>query len=94
MIDVHRVRLAVDLLIHHPGGCNGAMPLLGTDNFWTYSYINSLRELPGMKAWAAKYMDAGLGVIGVLAPEFGFETDLANVKNAVADLKVPYGFPV
>ena len=46
------------------------MPLLGTDNFWTYSYINSLRELPGMKAWAAKYMDAGLVVIGVLAPEF------------------------
>ena len=44
-------------------------------NFWTYSCINSLRELPYMKAWAAKYKDAGLVVIGVHAPEFGFEKD-------------------
>jgi len=59
-------------------------------NFWTYSCINSLRELPYMKAWAAKYKDAGLVVIGVHAPEFGFEKDRANVKSAVIDLKVPY----
>ena len=39
-------------------------------NFWTYSCINSLRELPYMQAWAAKYKDAGLVVIGVHAPEF------------------------
>ena len=52
-------------------------------NFWTYSCINSLRELPYMKAWAAKYKDAGLVVIGVHAPEFGFEKDTANVKIAV-----------
>ena len=32
-------------------------------NFWTYSCINSLRELPYLKAWAAKYKDAGLVVI-------------------------------
>ncbi len=63
-------------------------------NFWTYSCINSLRELPYMKAWAAKYKDAGLVVMGVHAPEFGFEKDPANVKNAVADLKVPYPVPV
>ena len=37
-------------------------------NFWTYSCINSLRELPYMKAWAAKYKDAGLVVICVHAP--------------------------
>jgi thiol-disulfide isomerase/thioredoxin len=59
-------------------------------NFWTYSCINSLRELPYMKAWAAKYKDAGLVVIGVHAPEFGFEKDPANVRNAVFDLKAPY----
>jgi thiol-disulfide isomerase/thioredoxin len=63
-------------------------------NFWTYSCINSLRELPYMKAWAAKYKDAGLVVIGVHAPEFGFETDAANVKNAVFDLKVAYPIPI
>ena len=59
-------------------------------NFWTYSCINSLRELPYMKAWAAKYRDAGLIVIGVHAPEFGFEKERANVQNAVRDLNVTY----
>ena len=63
-------------------------------NFWTYSCINSLRELPYMKAWAAKYKDAGLVVIGVHAPEFGFEKYPANVKNAISDLKVPYPVPI
>jgi thiol-disulfide isomerase/thioredoxin len=61
-------------------------------NFWTYSCINSLRELPYIKAWAAKYKDAGLVVIGVHTPEFGFEKDPADVKNAVSDLHV--SFPV
>src|SRR5205823_8089007 len=61
-------------------------------NFWTYSCINSLRELPYIKAWAAKYKDAGLVVIGVHSPEFGFEKDPANVKNAVAELRL--AFPV
>ena len=59
-------------------------------NFWTYSCINSLRELPYMKAWAAKYREAGLVVIGVHTPEFGFEKDPANVRSAVLDYKVPY----
>src|SRR5438552_19058150 len=63
-------------------------------NFWTYSCINSLRELPYMKAWAAKYKGAGLVVIGVHAPELGFEKDTANVKNAVSDLKVAYPIPI
>ena len=63
-------------------------------NFWTYSCINSLRELPYMKAWAAKYKDSGLVVIGVHAPEFGFEKDPANVKNAVSDLKIAYPIPI
>lgn len=53
-------------------------------NFWTYSCINSLRELPYMKAWAAKYKDSGLVVLGVHAPEFGFEGDTANVEAAVS----------
>src|SRR5713101_8383579 len=59
-------------------------------NFWTYSCINSLRELPYMKSWAVKYKDAGLVVIGVHAPEFGFEKERANVESAVRDLKVGY----
>ena len=63
-------------------------------NFWTYSCINSLRELPYMKAWAAKYQDAGLVVLGVHTPEFAFEKDPVNVKKAVFDLKVTYPIPI
>lgn len=59
-------------------------------NIWTYSCINSLRELPYMKAWAAKYRDAGLIVIGVHTPEFSFEKDTANVQRAVSELKIAY----
>jgi cytochrome c biogenesis protein CcdA/thiol-disulfide isomerase/thioredoxin len=59
-------------------------------DFWTYSCINCLRTLPYVKAWAEKYHDQGLVVIGVHAPEFAFEKDPANVKKAVADLGVTY----
>ena len=63
-------------------------------NFWTYTCINSLRELPYIKAWAAKYKDAGFVVIGVHSPEFAFEKDPVNVKNAVSDLKVVFPVPI
>ncbi len=59
-------------------------------DFWTYTCINSLRPLPYVKSWAAKYKDAGLVVIGVHTPEFSFEKERANVENAVRDLKVTY----
>jgi thiol-disulfide isomerase/thioredoxin len=63
-------------------------------NFWTYSCINSLRELPYIKSWAAKYKDAGLVVIGVHAPEFGFEKERANVENAVRELNITFSVPI
>ncbi|HWK61571.1 MAG TPA: cytochrome c biogenesis protein DipZ [Eoetvoesiella sp.] len=59
-------------------------------DFWTYSCINCLRTLPYVRAWADKYRDQGLVVIGVHAPEFAFERNVANVKKAVADLGVDY----
>ena len=59
-------------------------------DFWTYSCINCLRALPYVRAWAAKYKDHGLVVIGVHSPEFAFEKDLDNVKKAVARLGVTY----
>src|SRR6202162_2233785 len=63
-------------------------------NFWTYSCINSLRNLPYVKAWAAKYKDAGLVVIGVHTPEFAFEKERANVESAARDLQVTYPVPI
>ena len=61
-------------------------------DFWTYSCINCLRSIPYVRAWAEKYKDQGLVVIGVHTPEFAFEKNIDNVKKAVADLKID--FPV
>ena len=59
-------------------------------DFWTYTCINWLRTLPYVRAWAEKYRDQGLVVIGVHAPEFAFEKNLNNVRRAVKDLRVDY----
>jgi cytochrome c biogenesis protein CcdA/thiol-disulfide isomerase/thioredoxin len=59
-------------------------------DFWTYSCINCLRSLPYVKAWAEKYRDQGLVVIGVHAPEFAFERDIKNVTKAMKDLGINY----
>lgn len=59
-------------------------------DFWTYSCINCLRTLPYVRAWAQKYKDHGLVVIGVHTPEFAFEKNLDNVRRAVRDLGITY----
>lgn len=59
-------------------------------DFWTYSCINCIRAVPYVKAWAEKYRDKGLVVIGVHSPEFAFERGPANVRQAVADLGIRY----
>ncbi|RVD78686.1 cytochrome c biogenesis protein DipZ [Pseudomonas koreensis] len=59
-------------------------------DFWTYSCINCLRTLPYVKAWAEKYRDQGLVVIGVHAPEFAFERDVGNVTKAMKALGINY----
>lgn len=60
--------------------------------FWTYSCINSLRVLPYLRAWQARYGARGLTVVGVHTPEFAFETELPNIRQALKDLDVT--FPV
>lgn len=59
-------------------------------DFWTYSCINCLRTLPYVRAWASKYKDHGLVVIGVHTPEFAFEKNVDNVRRAVKDLGITY----
>ena len=59
-------------------------------NFWTYTCINWRRQLPYVRAWAEKYKDQGLVVIGVHAPEFEFEKNIANIRWAVNDMKIDY----
>lgn len=55
-------------------------------NFWTYTCINWLRTLPYLRAWWAKYHDQGVEIVGVHTPEFSFEHDPDNVRQAAADM--------
>ena len=59
-------------------------------DFWTYTCINWRRQLPYVRAWAEKYKDQGLVVIGVHTPEFEFEKNVDNVRWAVKDMRVDY----
>jgi thiol-disulfide isomerase/thioredoxin len=59
-------------------------------DFWTYTCINWLRTLGYVRAWAEKYADQGLVVVGVHTPEFPFEQDVDNVRQAAKDLRVEY----
>jgi thiol-disulfide isomerase/thioredoxin len=70
-----------------PDGLRGKVVLV---NFWTYTCINWLRQLPYVRAWAGKYAGQGLVVAGVHTPEFAFEHNLDNVRHAVQDMRIDY----
>jgi thiol-disulfide isomerase/thioredoxin len=70
-----------------PADLRGKVVLI---DFWTYTCINWRRTLPYARAWAEKYREQGLVVIGVHAPEFSFEKDLNNVRWAVKDMQIDY----
>src|SRR6476469_4759248 len=59
-------------------------------HFWTYTCINWLRTQSYLRAWAEKYKDKGLVVIGVHTPEFRFEKNIDNVRREVKALRVDY----
>jgi thiol-disulfide isomerase/thioredoxin len=102
---VESTRHAVDLPVEgHLPGLDGATGWLNSPpltpeelrgkvvlvDFWTYTCINWLRTLGYVRAWHEKYKDQGLVVIGVHTPEFPFERDVDNVREAVADMNVEY----
>ena len=59
-------------------------------HFWTYTCINWLRTQSYLRAWAEKYKNQGLVVIGVHTPEFRFEKNIDNVRREVKALHVDY----
>lgn len=70
-----------------PAALHGKVVLV---QFWTYTCVNWLRTLPYVRAWAEKYKDKGLIVIGVHTPEFSFEKDVANVRRAMKEMGIEY----
>jgi thiol-disulfide isomerase/thioredoxin len=74
-----------------PEGLRGKVVLV---DIWTYTCINWLRTLPYVRAWAVKYKDQGLVVIGVHSPEFPFEKDLENVRRSAKAMRIDYPIAV
>jgi thiol-disulfide isomerase/thioredoxin len=70
-----------------PSDLSGKVVLV---DFWTYTCINWLRTLAWVRAWAERYADHGLVVVGVHTPEFPFEQDEDNVREAVKEMRVEY----
>ena len=70
-----------------PSALRGKVVLI---DFWTYTCVNWLRTVPYVRAWAEKYRDQGLVVIGVHAPEFSFEKNINNVRSAMTDMRIDY----
>lgn len=46
--------------------------------------------IPSLKEWDQKYRGQGLVIIGNHYPEFSYEADLNNLKNAVARYGIEY----
>ena len=57
---------------------------------WTFGCINCQHVIPALKEWHNKYKDSGLVIIGNHFPEFSYEKDLGNLKNAIAEEDIEY----
>jgi thiol-disulfide isomerase/thioredoxin len=62
--------------------------------FWTFACINCQRTLPYIVQWHQQYAEQGLKVIGVHTPEFAFEREITNVKQALEEHKITYPVPI
>ena len=63
-------------------------------DFWTYTCANWTRTLPYIRAFAEKYRDQGLVVIGAHTPEFPFEHDVENIRWYSKTMDVNYPIAV
>jgi cytochrome c biogenesis protein CcdA/thiol-disulfide isomerase/thioredoxin len=59
-------------------------------DFWTYSCINCIRTQPYLKDWYSTYKDSDFVIVGLHAPEFSFEKNPKNVRDAVKKAGLEY----
>jgi thiol-disulfide isomerase/thioredoxin len=59
-------------------------------DFWTFDCINCRNTIPYLRRWYDQYHSQGLVIVGVHSPEFDYEHDVANVRQAIRDLKIAY----
>ncbi|HEX9074682.1 MAG TPA: redoxin domain-containing protein [Anaerolineae bacterium] len=70
-----------------PADLHGKVVLV---DFWTFDCINCRNTIPQLRNWYQKYRDQGFVIVGVHSPEFSYEHDVENVKQAIQELKIPY----
>lgn len=70
-----------------PADLHGKVVLV---DFWTFDCINCRNTIPQLRSWYDKYHDQGFVIVGVHSPEFSYEHDVENVKQAIRELKIPY----
>jgi thiol-disulfide isomerase/thioredoxin len=73
-----------------PIGAEGLRGKVVLIDFWTYTCINWRRTVPYLRAWLQRYGGPKLLLIGVHSPEFAFEHDLDNVRQAAKQIGVSY----
>ena len=59
-------------------------------DFWTYTCVNCVRTFPFLREWHAKYADRGLTIISVHSPEFEFEEEVENIRQALEQYDLRY----
>jgi thiol-disulfide isomerase/thioredoxin len=88
--ELRSIDQAIEWLNSPPLTASGLRGKVVLIDFWTYTCINWLRSLPYVRAWAEKYQNQGLVVIGVHTPEFSFEKNVENVRRAAKDMGIAY----
>lgn len=59
-------------------------------DMWTFGCINCINITPYVQAWHTTYAEQGLVVIGNHFPEFSYERDIANLRDALPNLGITY----
>lgn len=59
-------------------------------HFWTHTCINCINTVPYLNEWYQKYVGQEFEILGIHTPEFEFEKNLNNVKDAVQKFEIKY----
>ena len=58
--------------------------------FWTFACSNCKATIPHMQELYEQYADEGFEIVGIHAPEFGYEAEVPNIEEAAAELGVTW----
>ena len=57
---------------------------------WTFGCFNCKARIPHNQSYYEEFGDENFEILGVHAPEFSYEADLANIEEALERLDVPW----